>query len=98
MAARTSFTSGGTLESPDRHEGGTPWLCVRIKAFRNHGSHSCANWIRRYTRKLGWTVWEDLSSPWCMVFRGQQETWTYCKSHRGMLADLCWNSVCRAVR
>jgi hypothetical protein len=39
---------------------------------------------------------EDLSSPWCMVFRGQQETWTCCKSHRGMLADLCWNSVCRA--
>ena len=43
-------------------------------------------------------VWEDLSSPWCMVSRGKPETWTYCKSHRGMLADLCWNSVCRAVR
>ena len=34
-----------------------PCLRIRVKASRNHGSRSCANWIRRRARKFG-IVWE----------------------------------------
>ena len=50
MAARTSLTCRGTLESPDRHEGRAPCLRVRIKTFRSLGSRSCASWIHRSTK------------------------------------------------
>ena len=65
-----------TLESPHRHEGRTPCLRVPIKAFRNRGSLSCANWIRRCTRKFVWIAWADLSSRWYTGSRGRQKIWT----------------------
>ena len=48
-----------------------------MKASRNHGSRSCANWIRRCTKKFGWIAWEGSSSLWCTDFHGQRETWTF---------------------
>ncbi len=57
MAARAPLALCSPLESPDRHEGRTPCLRIRVKAFRTHGSRSYANWIRRCTRKFGWIVW-----------------------------------------
>jgi hypothetical protein len=42
-----------------------------MKASRNHGSRSCANWIRWLARKFGWIVWEGSSSPWCWIFTAQ---------------------------
>jgi hypothetical protein len=65
-----------------------------MKASRNHGSRSCANWIRWRTRTFGWIVWEGSSSRWCTDFHGPREIWTSWRLHQRKSAAPCWNSAC----